>query len=72
MYYALTSLEIKHIKNKRKRTLKITQDSVDYLEGGYYQKDYANIPHLGWLYFNKRDQYELNDYQGDMWIPVQE
>lgn len=72
MYYALTSLEIKHIKNKRKKTLKITEDGVDYLEGGYYQKDYANIPHMGWLYFNRRDQYELNEHQAGMWVPVHE
>ncbi len=72
MYYALTSLEIKHIKNKRKKPLKVTEDGVDYLEGGYYQKDYANIPHLGWLYFNKRDQYELNEHQAGIWVPVHE
>lgn len=69
----MTSSEIEHLKKKRKKPLKVTEDGVDYIEGGgYYQKDYANIPHCGWLYFNKRDQYELNDYQGDMWIPVHE
>ncbi len=72
MYYALTSLEIKHIKNKRKKPLEITEDGVDYLEGGYYQKDYANIPHMGWLYFNRREQYQLNEYQRDMFVPVHE
>lgn len=58
----MTSLEIEHIKKKRKKPLKVTSDGVDYLEGGYYQKDYANIPLLGWLYFNNCDQYGLNDY----------
>lgn len=72
MYYALTAAEIKHIKKKRKKPLKITQDSVDYIEGGYYQRDFANIPHMGWMYFNRREQYELNDYQGDIWVPVHE
>lgn len=45
---------------------------MDYIEGGYYQRDFANIPHMGWMYFNRREQYELNDYQGDIWVPVHE
>ncbi|EPZ8125569.1 hypothetical protein ACXV6R_003451 [Yersinia enterocolitica] len=45
---------------------------MDNLDGGVYQKDYAQIPHMGWLYFNKRDQYELNEHQVGMWVPVHE
>ncbi|HDL7071084.1 TPA: hypothetical protein PXM48_003076 [Yersinia enterocolitica] len=68
----MTSSEIKHIKNKRKKPLKVTEDGVDYLEGGYYQRDFANIPRMGWMYFNRREQYELNDCQVGMWIPSHE
>ncbi|HDL6592724.1 TPA: hypothetical protein PXO57_003867 [Yersinia enterocolitica] len=68
----MTAAEIKHIKKKRKKPLKITQDSVDYIEGGYYQRDFANIPHMGWLYFNRREQYQLNEYQRDIFVPVHE